>query len=80
MTTLPSPFAPSNKVETVEGKFWELLENDGLYQTKRARIPGGWLVQQTFTAPMNKDNSQPGAMQFVSDPYHEWYMHRNFKE
>lgn len=74
------PIPPNYRIETVPQQFWELLENDGLVQTKRAKVPGGWLIQQTFTAPVQKDNSQLGAMQFVSDPYHEWYLQRNFKE
>ena len=70
--------SPSNKIETTPHRFWEVLESDGLVTTKRAKVPGGWLVQIFFTAPMNRDNSVPGSMQFVSDPYHEWYMKRNF--
>lgn len=71
--------SPSFKVETTPGKFWEVLESDGLVVTKRARVPGGWLVQQFFTAPKVVDNSALGAMLFISDPYHEWYLTRNFK-
>lgn len=72
--------SPSFKVETTPNKFWEVLENDGLVITKRARIPGGWLVQQFFAAPRDVQQSQLGAMQFVSDPYHEWYLTRNFNQ
>lgn len=75
---MPVDLSPSNRIETVPNRFWEVLESDGLVTTKRAKIPGGWLVQQFFTAPMNRDNCQLGAMQFVADPYHEWYIRSTF--
>lgn len=70
--------SPSNKVETTPNRFWEVLEADGLVTTKRARVPGGWLVQLFFTAPKDRDHSSLGPMTFVSDPYHEWYLTRKF--
>lgn len=70
--------SPSNRVETIPNKFWEVLENDGLVITKRSRVPGGWLVQQFFTAPRVIENSQLGNIQFVADPYHEWYIKLNY--
>lgn len=76
---MPIDLSPSFKVETTPGKFWELLENDGLVSTKRAKVPGGWLVQQFFYAPQVVTESKLGAMQFVADPYHEWYITRNYK-
>lgn len=74
----PINLSPSNRIDTKLNQFWEVLENDGLLITKRAKVPGGWLVQQFFCAPINRDNSIPGAMQFISDPYHEWFLKREY--
>jgi hypothetical protein len=70
---------PAIPVTTKQGKFWEILESDGLIATNRAKVPGGWLVQQTFIAPLNRDESKLGAMTFVADPYHQWTILAEFK-
>ena len=70
--------SPSNKIETKPNRFWEVLESDTVFVTKRAKVPGGWLVQTFFVAPKDRDNSSVGPVSFVNDPYHEWYLQRSF--
>lgn len=68
-----------SQVITTPGMFWELLESDGLVTTKRAKVPGGWLVQQFFVAPQNRDESKLGGMVFINDPSHTWTLKKEFK-
>ena len=67
-----------SSVSTKVGHFWEVLQSDGLISTSRAKVPGGWLVQQTFIAPMNRDLSRISPMTFVADEYHTWIITPEF--
>ena len=65
-------------VITPTNKFWELLESDGMFITKRGKVPGGWLVQSFKVAPINKDLCEAGPVTFVSDANHQWRMQTQF--
>ena len=51
---------------------WEIVAVSFFHETKRMKVPGGWLVRETGSGLLVSLLGPFPALIFIPDPDHEW--------